>query len=403
MYRLAIFSLHSSASWALRCSIFGLLGLFLVSFGGSTSDNVKGDEPAVGTVSPRDKMVVETVLRLKDFDLESSPPAKAALMRYLKAQPGSEQYFQLVKRFQLTDLTADLLELAFAHAEETVGAQAAEALFQFQQESSLLEAASGLDVDRATAAVKLIGYAGGARAIELLMPLIQNAAVDAAPRAAAVSALGKRADGQEAILQLVIADGLPEDVRFAAANALLGSVDPAIRQRAADHLQLPETADNMPLPTVAELVQRRGDPAAGKLVFQTVGTCNKCHQVHGEGKQIGPDLSEIGSKLSREAMYTEILDPSFSISHNYETYTLLSDSGETVTGLLVSQTDDSVSLKTIDGIVRSIPTNQLEDMKKQPVSLMPQDLQRLMTIQQLIDLVEYSLSLKAVNPPQPAK
>lgn len=39
------------------------------------------------------------------------------------------------------------------------------------------------------------------------------------------------------------------------------------------------------------------------------GTCNKCHLVRGEGKQIGPDLTEIGSKLSREAMFESILYP----------------------------------------------------------------------------------------------
>ena len=58
----------------------------------------------------------------------------------------------------------------------------------------------------------------------------------------------------------------------------------------------------------------------------------------GEGKQIGPDLTEIGSKLSREAMFESILYPSAGISHSYETFTAELADGNVVTGLKVSET-----------------------------------------------------------------
>ena len=62
-------------------------------------------------------------------------------------------------------------------------------------------------------------------------------------------------------------------------------------------------------------------------VFNTVGTCSKCHKVSGAGKEVGPDLSEIGDKLSREDIYVAILNPNAAVSHNYETYSLLDVDG----------------------------------------------------------------------------
>jgi putative heme-binding domain-containing protein len=148
------------------------------------------------------------------------------------------------------------------------------------------------------------------------------------------------------------------------------------------------------LPPVSELVKRSGDVAAGKHVFNTIGTCAKCHKVRGEGKEVGPDLSEIGSKLSKEALYVSILDPSAGISHNFETYTFLLADGSVQNGILVSQTDAEFQVKTAEAIVRKIPREEVEEFKKSTVSLMPADLQKLLTAQNLVDMVEYMTTLK---------
>jgi putative heme-binding domain-containing protein len=138
----------------------------------------------------------------------------------------------------------------------------------------------------------------------------------------------------------------------------------------------------------------KGDVARGKVVFNTVGKCNTCHVVNGEGKDVGPNLSEIGSKLSREAFFESILFPSAGISHNYETWTAITTGGNTITGILVSQTPAEVQLKGSDAIVRTIPRSELEELVKQPVSLMPADLQKTMTAEELVDVIEYSQTLK---------
>ena len=51
-------------------------------------------------------------------------------------------------------------------------------------------------------------------------------------------------------------------------------------------------------------------------------------------------------------------------------------------------------LKTAEAIVRTLPREQILAMKKQTVSLMPADLQKQLTAQDLVDIVEYLTTLK---------
>jgi putative heme-binding domain-containing protein len=144
-------------------------------------------------------------------------------------------------------------------------------------------------------------------------------------------------------------------------------------------------------------VKRAGDAARGKELFAGVGTCAKCHKVKGEGKEVGPDLSEIGTKLSKEALYVSVLDPNAGVSFNYETWLARTLDGTTLSGILVSQTDDAIELKTAEAIVHKLKRDDLEALKKQSTSLMPADLQKQLKAQDLVDIVEYLTTLKKMN------
>jgi putative heme-binding domain-containing protein len=140
-----------------------------------------------------------------------------------------------------------------------------------------------------------------------------------------------------------------------------------------------------------------GNPERGRAVFAGAGTCVKCHVVGGDGKAVGPNLSGIGAKLSRQGMYEAILAPSAAISHNYETYTAILDDGRSVTGLLVSQSPNEVVIKGPDGIDVTLPADEVEELVKQPISLMPADLAATLSAQELVDLVAWLETLKATN------
>ena len=138
----------------------------------------------------------------------------------------------------------------------------------------------------------------------------------------------------------------------------------------------------------------RGDSRKGKLVYAKEGTCAKCHIVNGEGHEVGPNLTEIGSKLSRQAMYESILFPSAGISHGYENWLVLTVDGQVINGLKISETDDEIRLRDAENVLHIFDTNEIDEIKQQNTSLMPDDLHESLTQKQLIDLVEYLMTLK---------
>jgi putative heme-binding domain-containing protein len=138
----------------------------------------------------------------------------------------------------------------------------------------------------------------------------------------------------------------------------------------------------------------QGNAERGRTVFHKTGECAKCHVVGGEGKEVGPNLSEIGGKLSKPALLESILYPSAGIAHSYETWSAVTADGNVIAGLLVSQTDDAVTLKKEDSLTVTLKPSQIDELVKQKISLMPADLQKTMTTQELVDVVEYLTTLK---------
>jgi putative heme-binding domain-containing protein len=341
----------------------------------------------------QDKTIIETVLRLEGFDLNSSAKAKAAVLRYLQHDAGSEQFFSLVRKFQLAEADALLVKLASEKSGDTAGVEAARLLVMRDDKKPLLDVIEKGDA-AAAALIDALGLTGDTALPQLLLPVIADEARPLAVRSAAARAVGRQIPGQKELVALAAAGKLAADLHFTVANVLHASPDAVIRAEAAKHLKLPATASAEPLPPLAALIAKNGDAAHGREVFRTKGTCANCHKVAGEGKEVGPDLSEIGSKLSREAMFVAILNPSEAISHNFETYQAILADGSLFAGILVSQTDDAVTLRSAEAITRTIARSELEELIKQKVSLMPANLQKAMSVQELVDVTAFLTTLK---------
>jgi putative heme-binding domain-containing protein len=342
----------------------------------------------------KDALIVRTLLRLPGVDLSQKPEAKAALLRYLAHEQGTEKYLEIVEKFTLRETRDELLRLTAEQPEGTLGVKAAGLLVKFGELELLAKAIADPDASKGAKVVGAIGLISDAKTNDLFRPLLTDPERPLAVRAAAVAALGRNAPGQKFLLATVEQGKLPEDLKFAAANVLLSSADEAIKTAAGKHLMLPAAAGGDPLPPIAELVKRNGDAARGKTLYATTGTCAKCHKLQGEGKEVGPDLSEIGSKLSKEAMYLSILDPNAGVSFNYETWSVRTLDGTVLSGILVSQTDDAIELKTAEAIVHKLARDDINQLKKQPISIMPGDIQKLLAAQDLVDIVEYLTTLK---------
>lgn len=345
----------------------------------------------------KDALVVRTLLRLPASVLDSRPEAKAALLRHLRTSRYTDNYFFLIEKFRLSELADELLEAVCRQEDTGLATRAAGLLLRLGWTDRFEKALTHRDPAEAERLVTVLGLLADAQANDLLFPLIEDSEKPRAVRTAAVLAVGRNGPGQRKLLEMVERGTLAEDLRFAAATVLLSASEPEIRQRSGKYLSLPPSAVGRPLPPIRELITKKGNANQGKSVFFGIGTCAKCHRVHGEGKEVGPDLSEIGSKLSREALYLSILDPSAGISFNYETWLVRLEDGTVLSGILISQTDEVVELKTAEAVVHRLPRGRIEAMAKQPISLMPADLQKLLREEELVDLVEYLTTLRRVG------
>ncbi|MDA0814299.1 MAG: c-type cytochrome, partial [Verrucomicrobia bacterium] len=134
------------------------------------------------------------------------------------------------------------------------------------------------------------------------------------------------------------------------------------------------------------------DADQGKEVYQRA--CFICHQIGSDGLAFGPALTEIGDKLPRDALYASILDPSVAISFGFEGYEILLKDGTSRVGIIASETDDEINLRVPGGVSAVFEKSQLVDRKKLKDSLMPVNLQSAMSIEELVDLVEFLASLR---------
>lgn len=146
----------------------------------------------------------------------------------------------------------------------------------------------------------------------------------------------------------------------------------------------------------AELLKLSGDVERGKLLFhKTNGVqCRNCHRIAGDGVELGPELSQVGKKHSREKLLENILDPSRTIEPAYATWLVETVQGQVVTGLLVRQDAAEIVLKDSENKERRIARADVEGAFPQQKSLMPDLLLKDLTAQQVADLLAYLESLK---------
>jgi putative membrane-bound dehydrogenase-like protein len=350
---------------------------------------------ATDAFGPRHELILnESLARLNSTDLKADPKLAAAVEKLLEAQRGSLAFIDLVDRFNLAARYPELVAVVQKNAETQLGVNAVRVLLDKDQTPLIEKGLHDAKEEAAVNTAKALGTAGDVRAVPLLLPLVKDANRPIELRRQAVRSLARSKNGVQELLKLARAKQWPEALKPVAGAALQMVPFRMVQREAAVLFPLPAAKDNKPLPPIAVLVQRIGDAAQGKVVFEKAGTCANCHTVRGAGKEVGPDLSEIGKKLSREALFESILFPSAGISHNYEMYVVELKNGTTANGVLVSQTPEEVTLKGADALVRVFKRTDIDVLEKSNVSLMPADLHKALTDQDLADLVEYLLTLK---------
>jgi putative heme-binding domain-containing protein len=136
----------------------------------------------------------------------------------------------------------------------------------------------------------------------------------------------------------------------------------------------------------AILRQTRGDPVAGVKVYNRI--CAQCHKIYGEGQEVGPDLTANG-RGSFDQLLSNVFDPSLVIGAAYQATAVSTTDGRFLTGLLTEDNPQRLVLKTQGGKLETIPRDQVEEVVPSKVSLMPEGLERQMTMKEIADLFAF--------------
>ena len=185
-----------------------------------------------------------------------------------------------------------------------------------------------------------------------------------------------------------IEEGVIPSTAFSAVQRglLLADKDPAISSRAKKLLTTDDAASLENFPRYAAALQEPRDVNHGFQVFQQ--TCGTCHQAHGTGIAVGPDLSSEFQR-AEETIIKDILAPSQSISTGYMTYAVLTVSGRVLTGQLASESPTSITLKQQEGKQQVILRKEIDELKVSPVSMMPANLIETLSPQDVADVIAW--------------
>ncbi|MDA0917623.1 MAG: c-type cytochrome [Planctomycetota bacterium] len=238
-------------------------------------------------------------------------------------------------------------------------------------------------------------------------------------QAAVISALGQSSDSRVPELMLSRWAILTPTVRVEIVNTLLGSSDwtqqlldsietgqlatnqldaaqrerlvthrdVRIRERSAKLFDVEASSDRQSLIEDFEpALKLAGDEVRGRLIFEK--RCASCHRLRGIGKSIGADLAALKDRTSK-AILTAILDPNRAVEAKFLSYTAVTTAGKSVSGMLLSETGNSVTLVSTDGKEHVLLRRDLDQLISSQRSVMPEGLEKDLSQQDIADVIAF--------------
>lgn len=182
--------------------------------------------------------------------------------------------------------------------------------------------------------------------------------------------------------------------------AILAFLAAAGSASAGETLTLTQKLQKERMADLAKAAREQGNAARGAvLFFQPFLSCAKCHDA-GASAQLGPDLAQAGKEASAEYLVESILLPSKVIKKGYETLTINTTNGRTLTGFLAEEKNGTLVLVDPAGGKRiAIPIADVEERIVGKLSLMPDGLVNPLTDrQQFLDLAKYVIEVAEGGP-----
>ncbi|MBM83674.1 MAG: hypothetical protein CMJ78_24205 [Planctomycetaceae bacterium] len=137
---------------------------------------------------------------------------------------------------------------------------------------------------------------------------------------------------------------------------------------------------------------KKGDAERGRKLFGVDGIgCAKCHSIDKSvAVQGGPSLAGAGRRFTIPYLVESVLLPSRKFSPVFRSTLVVTDDGDSKSGLLLSETSDAIELLTAEAKRIKIAKSKIEQRKIQEISPMPAGLVR--KPDELRDVLAYLVS-----------
>lgn len=271
--------------------------------------------------------------------------------------------------------------------------------------------------DARQAAVRLLGYAGSPQIVDVLAGLLdsgqseplQIAAVRTLARftepaiATSLIAVWRRSTPkvQEEIIEALTSrrpwivqlldacdrdEVSPGQIIRGTRTALLNDQDPAVRAHAEKLFGGGASPRGEVITRYQPALTLSGDAARGDKVYER--ECMICHRLGERGFQVGPNLALIRNRTPA-ALLEAILDPNREVQPSFVNYVVVDDSGRSVTGLILAETANSITLVRDKGVTETILKKNIDELQSTGKSLMPEGLEKTVDPQSLADLLAF--------------
>lgn len=101
--------------------------------------------------------------------------------------------------------------------------------------------------------------------------------------------------------------------------------------------------DNKKAVDMERIFNLKPNTLAGKEVYESY--CSTCHLAQNSGIDFGPNLGQIGNKLTKQSLLNAILHPSEGISFGYEGSLITLNNGSTLQAIITSKTENNYMIK----------------------------------------------------------
>jgi putative heme-binding domain-containing protein len=107
-----------------------------------------------------------------------------------------------------------------------------------------------------------------------------------------------------------------------------------------------------------------------------------------EGVVVGPELVAMRHQ-PKDVILLHVVHPNYEVAPAFTAYELQTKDGRSLTGLVASETATSITLRQAQGNEETIPRSDIEKLTASALSLMPEELEKNMSLQDLADLLAY--------------